>query len=332
MLKITALTAARSRIFQLHLSHPAAVMGANDIRFFDLEEAVLDWANLMYDRNARSRKQRRLKRKHFVENQPCLDIEIDWSRLSISHKTVWGPIVDDDFGEPVGPKSGSAATAATSNGSRGAAEAPCLKPNEVKNVAANVLFKTDFSNDTDERQEYCMKVEKTTRSSCTTEIENGLVKGAELSATLNIGDVLEVGAAFTREVSLSKIEGETIEQEMTWAAESTIVVPPHRAATAEMVVLEKQQTGDFVVLTTVRGTVLVRYNSLNDNSLLFSQSGKIHYVIGEYLKQVRSLGKAFRGIDVNKEQGTVIFQTKGRCTFRFGIKQMVRVNQDKKSV
>ena len=292
---------------------------------------MTEWANSMYDLNARSRKQRRMKKKHFVDKQPCLDISIDWSRVSISHKTVWGRIVDEEFGD-IGPSSVSGGASSSGVGARPANEAPCLKPTEVKSIAANVLFKTDFTNDTDERQEYCLKVEKTTRSSCTTEIENGLVRGVELAATLSIGDVLEVGAAFSREVSLSKVEGETIEQEMSWAAESTIVVPPHRAATAEMYVLEKRQSGDFVVLTTVRGTVLVRYTSLSDNALLFSQSGKIRYVVNEYLKLARSLGKSYRGIEDNKEDGSVTFQTKGRCTFRFGIKQVVKVNQDKTRV
>ena len=288
----------------------------NELKFFDLEEAVTEWGNMMYDRNARSRKQKRMKKKHFVDNQPCIDVQIDWSRLSVTHETVWGRVVDVDL------KAKDPATTGTTS----------HRPADVTAVEANVLFKTDFTNDTEERQEYCLKIEKTTNSSCTTEIENGVTKGVELSATLTIGDVLEVGGAFSREVSLTKMEGETIEQEMVWGAESTIVVPPGRAATAEMYVLEKRQSGDFVVLTKMQGSVLIKYVSLKDNSLLFSQSGKIRYIVNEYVKEMKGMGKAFRGIEEDKESGSVTFQTKGQCKFRFGISQVVKVIQDPKPI
>ncbi|NPA72276.1 MAG: ETX/MTX2 family pore-forming toxin [Gammaproteobacteria bacterium] len=263
-----------------------------------------------------------MKRKHFTQNRPCLDIQIDWSRLSVTHRTIWGDIIDVDFKE-LTPTDGK------EDQPQPVVEKTCLKPTDVKSVAANVLFKTDFTNDTDEKQVYCLRVEKTTRSSCTTEIHRGVTMGAELNAKLNIGDVLEIGGAFSREVSLTKVDGETIEHQMTWSAESTIAVSPHRAATAEMHVLEKQQSGSFVILTTARGTVLIKYVSLKDNSLVFSQRGKICFIVGEYVHKMSRMKKKFIGVTEDKESETITFETKGECLFRFGIKQVVKVIQDK---
>ena len=75
-----------------------------------------------------------------------------------------------------------------------------LIPTETRDIAANVVFKTEFCNDTDSVQEYCLKVQKTTQMTCTTEIGHGVVKSGELNAKLNIGDVLEIGGAISREV------------------------------------------------------------------------------------------------------------------------------------
>ena len=85
-------------------------------------------------------------------------------------------------------------------------------------------------------------------------------------------------------MSLSNTEGDTIEQSLTWNAESTITVGERMKATAEMHVREKQQQSDFVVVTTFTGKVSVKYVTLNDQQVVFSHTGKIGYVIGEYLK------------------------------------------------
>ncbi|KAK2150657.1 hypothetical protein LSH36_396g01015 [Paralvinella palmiformis] len=283
--------------------------------FFDVEKAVMDWGVMMCDKNARSRKQKRMRKRQFVDNDVVMDVQIDWSHLSVSNKTIWGRLTDADFTAP--NQNGAASTIA-----------PALKPVGVTATDVNVLFETDFRNETSVGQEYTMKIEKTTKSSCTTEIENGVTKGVELTASLTIGDVLEVGAGFSREVSLTKMEGETLETEVTWGAESTVAVPAGKKASAQMQVLEKQQSGEFVVLTTMIGYVTIKYMSLKDGSLVFGHSGKIDTIVRYYVDQMKKQGKKYVGI-VFPDDSRVEFQTKGKCTFRYGIKQVVAVIQDK---
>lgn len=281
--------------------------------FFDVEKAVLDWGVMMCDKNARTRKQKQMRKRQFVNNEMVMDVQIDWSHLSVSSRTVWGRVTDADF------------TTGRQNDNLGV---PALKPVDTTATDVNVLFETDFRNDTSVGQEYTMKIEKTTKSSCTTEIENGVTKGVELTATLTIGDVLEAGAGFSREVSLTKMEGETLETEVTWGAESTVAVPAGKKASAQMQVLEKQQSGDFVVFTTMVGYVTIKYLSLKNGSLVFGHSGKIDTIVRYYVDQMKRQGKKFVGISF-PDDSKVEFQTKGKCTFRYGIKQIVAVTQDK---
>ena len=132
-------------------------------------------------------------------------------------------------------------------------------------------------------------------------------------------------------MSLSNTEGDTIEQSLTWNAESTITVGERMKATAEMHVREKQQQGDFVVVTTFTGKVSVKYVTLNDQQVVFSHTGKIGYVIGEYLKLMEKGPPkiTFKGVDDTSKPEVAVFKTAGSCKFRFGIKQVVKVTQEK---
>ena len=272
---------------------------------------------MMCDKNARTRKQKQMRKRQFVNNEMVMDVQIDWSHLSVSSRTIWGRVTDADF------------TTGRRNDDGGAGGGlPALKPVNTTATDVNVLFETDFRNETSVGQEYTMKIEKTTKSSCTTEIENGVTRGVELTATLTIGDVLEAGAGFSREVSLTKTEGETLETEVSWGAESTVAVPAGKKASAQMQVLEKQQSGDFVVLTAMAGYVTVKYLSLKNGSLVFGHSGKIDAIVRHHVDQMKRQGKKFVGISF-PDDSKVEFQTKGKCTFRYGIKQVVAVTQDK---
>ena len=284
--------------------------------FFDVEKAVTNWGVTMCNKNARSRKQKKMVKRQFVNNEMVMDVQIDWSHLSISNRTVWGRITDQDFkasepnqNKPVDPVSAS------------------VRPADIAGSGVNILFETEFRNDTKVEQQYTMKIEKTTNSSVTTEIENGVTTGIELSASLTIGDVLEIGTGFSREVELTKMEGETLETEVTWGAESAVVVESGKTASATMQVLEKQQAGDFTVLTNMQGYVIIKYISLKDNSLVFGHSGKIDTIVKHFIKEMKNEGKKFSGISM-PEDTKVEFQTKGKCSFRYGIKQVVKIVQD----
>ena len=66
-----------------------------------------------------------------------------------------------------------------------------------------VLFRTFFSNHTDQEQEYSFKTERTTQSSCEIEIEKGVTYGEEMNVSLKTPcEVFEASAGFSRELEL----------------------------------------------------------------------------------------------------------------------------------
>ena len=297
--------------------------------FFDVEKAIMSWGVAMCSKNARSRKQKRMRKHQFVNNELVMDVQIDWSHLYVSNTTVWGSITDKDINNSENYKNGAPGST-TASPSNTAASSPdktvtsSAKPTDVTGTDANALFETEFNNDTSVAQEYTMKIAKTTRSSLTTKIENGVTKGIDLTASLSVCDILEVGTGFSREVALTKMEGETLEKEVTWGAESKVVVPARKKASATMHVIEKQRYSEFAVLTSMSGYVTVKYTSLKDDSLVFGHSGQIVSIVRHFVKQMKSEGKKFVGIRF-LDDSKVEFQTRGNCAFRYDIRQVVTV-------
>ena len=289
--------------------------------FLDVEKAIQEWGMLSCQRSARTRKQKKMFKRQFVKEELVMNVEIDWSHISTSNKTTWSKLPDG------GVKSQQKNDEHATTDNVVICDDKIVKLSDVKDTDVNVLFETDFKNDIDVTQQYTLKVAKTTNSSCTTQIQHGVTKGVELSATLSVGGVLEVGSGFSYEEQLQKIEGETINRQVTWAAESNITVEPKKRATAQMQVIEKQQSADFTVLTTMAGYIIVKYISVNDSSLVFGHSAKIDTIIKDYIKEMKNRGKKFAGIAYPGDS-KVQFQTKGSCTFKYGIKQVVSVVQD----
>ena len=288
-------------------------------KFVDLEDAVEQWGWVQYDENARSKKQKQLRERMTKEHDPCIGVEIDWSRVEFRDHTTWSPLVDDEDD-------------ADSNRNLEQGDSPAVvrssRPSDVQGSDVNILFNTEFTNDTGKEQVYTLRIDKTTRSTCTTEIEHGVTKGVDIGVALKMpGEVFEANAGFHREVTLTKTEGQTIEEELSWGAESTITVEQDKIAKAKLIVREKKQSGDFQVDTKAQGRVLISYtNRTDNNSLLFTQSGKIDFIMKEYLESKRKINHTFDFVEV--KDGTVHIKTKGTCRFRYGIKQEIAVVQE----
>jgi len=78
--------------------------------------------------------------------------------------------------------------------------------------------------------------------------------------------VLEANAGYKRELTLTNMDGEVFEEELSWGVESQIHVQPQHVAEATLMVDERRQTGSFVVDTRMRGTVYVSFTSPRDNN------------------------------------------------------------------
>ncbi len=278
-------------------------------RSIDIDQIVKDWAWREYDRTA-TRKQRRLREKEKKNASRYLNVVLDWSDVKFVDTTDW-------------PKLAVEKPAADDNEN----EASSQQAAAMGNAHANILFQTKFTNNTQDGQEYTLKTEKTTRSSCSTEIETSYTRGIQMSLNLKTpGEIFEANAGYSRELTLTNNSGETLEEELTWGVESLIKVKAQHIAEAQLVVNEKKYNGDFTVITRIKGEIFVNFTNIKDNnSLVKATSHDVAEIVKEFLQMQRRIGEGVEYVEVQGD--TVVIRTQGRCQFRFGIKQEVVVNQ-----
>ena len=97
----------------------------------------------------------------------------------------------------------------------------------VGHPKSHVLFRSEYINDSANEQEYQLRTERKTISTCDIEIFEGYITevGAELKLEIPIpGCVLEGGSSFKREYALENTTCKSIEEEISWSVESNIKV------------------------------------------------------------------------------------------------------------
>ena len=253
----------------------------------DLGALVEDWALTHFRRKA-SRKERRLL------EQDLISMQVDWKRVNFHHHA---PKYD--------PEPPSAGTGTPIN---------------------NVLFRTSFTNKTDNPQTYTFRTERTTRSSCCVEIEQGYTQGIETSVKLATpGGILEANAGFKREISLTESREQTVEEELCWSVDSQVSVKGRHRAEAKLIIREEEYRGKFCVDTHIKGRVRIVYTNVKDNnSFLRAREGEVTEIVREAMEGRRLQGDA---ISVDGSARAVLCRTRGQCTFRYGLQQDVEVDQ-----
>ncbi len=273
----------------------------------DLNAIVEKWAWDMYRETAASKYKKLLSRHEnkLTRGKKLIDVHIDWTDVKFRDITKWPRMTEEMFAE-------EDKTIMENKDEETKPQAG--KPN------MSILFRTRFTNDTEKEQEYTMKTEKTTRSSCSTEVETGFTKGMEMSVKLAApGEIFEANAGYHREYSLTDVDGQSFEEEVTWGVESTIHVEKLHVAEAQLVVNEKRYTGDFQVKTKLTGSVHVTFNNIKDNnSLIIGVTGDVTGIF-ENMKNKPNW--------VQIQGSSVFITTKGTCAFRYGVKQEVVVKQ-----
>lgn len=253
----------------------------------DLQDVIEDWAFKRFAKNA-SKKERKL-----IE-QAQYSMEVDWKRVRFVH--------DPPVYEPEPPKPGTG------------------------QLSNQVLFNTTFTNKTDNPQSYTFKTERTTRSSCEVEFEEGFTQGYETSVKLSTPSaILEANAGFHKEISLTKSEGQCVEEELTWGVDSQIQVEGRHRAEAKLIILEEEYKGKFTLKTRIRGRArVIFYNLKDNNSLITVQEGDVDQIVKEARDRRLIEGDI---MIVDGATRSVICKTSGNCTFKYGLKQDVEVDQ-----
>ena len=117
------------------------------------------------------------------------------------------------------------------------------------------------------------------------------------------------------------MHGDTFEEEMTWAIDSQIKVPPMHHTQAELVVTEKQYDAKFTVVTKFAGKVhVVITNTKDNNSFVQSIEGNIFDIVNGEIKN-----KGMRACYVSGKW--ICYETRGTCDFRYAVEQKVQLKQ-----
>ena len=141
--------------------------------------------------------------------------------------------------------------------------------------------------------------------------------------------IFEANVGYKREFTLTNADGETFEEELTWGVDSEIAVKAGYVADASLVVDERRQAGDFVVVTRVRGPVYVTFTSPRDNNALVKAScNYVAKVVRDYVDVERRKGRHVDFVRFpDDDPDAVVIETKGNCKFRYGVKQEISVHQ-----
>ncbi|XP_067939145.1 uncharacterized protein [Watersipora subatra] len=179
-----------------------------------------------------------------------------------------------------------------------------------------VIFTTTFVNDTEVEHEYSFKTERSTKSTCEIEVSKGVTTGASMELTLKTPcEVFELNGGFSREVAVSRSEGEIIEKELIWSVDSNIRLPSFTKTLASLVINQQEFDGRFKVKTKFWGRIIVSFHNRKDNNNF------VRSVEGE----MKDIFRSQDGFTVNGR--IVSYISEGKCHFRFGVEQKVMLQQ-----
>ncbi|KAI0234046.1 hypothetical protein LSAT2_015753, partial [Lamellibrachia satsuma] len=120
---------------------------------------------------------------------------------------------------------------------------------------------------------------------------------------------------------LKNLHGDKFEEEITWAVDSQIKVPPMHHTLAELVVTEKQYGAKFKVVTKFAGKVHVTItNTKDNNSFVSSVDGNIFEILNAEIRQ--------KGTHPCYVSGRwICYETRGSCDFQYAVEQKVLLSQ-----
>lgn len=124
-----------------------------------------------------------------------------------------------------------------------------------------------------------------------------------------------MNAGFSREVEVSRTEGEVIEKELVWTVDSNIKLPPQTKTLASLIINQQEFDGRFTVTTKFWGRMIVQiYNRKDNNNFVRSIEGNVEEIF-----------RKVEGFHVEKKKVTYI--SEGKCHFCFGVDQRVVLKQ-----
>lgn len=199
-----------------------------------------------------------------------------------------------------------------------------------KKPQQQTLFKTYFTNKTNQEQEYSFKTERTTRQSCGFSFIKGFSREKEGGINFKIPqEIVEIGGGIRSEHSVECGKDQTKEENITWGVDSNIKVKPKSRTCASLIINELELTKNFTVETRLRGRLTVVLNNRKDNQFIKLFSHDIVEIIRQAMEKhwLPPNSSIFEIVEIN---GTKFARTvvKGICKFRLGVEQFVELNEE----
>jgi hypothetical protein len=181
-----------------------------------------------------------------------------------------------------------------------------------------VLFKSTYRNASDREQTNKFRAERSTTSRAELTVLEGVCLPVDGVRVPLPAHVAAANAGFPPTLSVCKLDRKCWEEKLTWAVNTEITVDPHQTTHAQMVVEEKQWSGNFSITTTIRGSV--KFVARRGNGELITSSvGKIHSICQSAIDS----GLNIPGMALIHDG--VRFLTTGLLHFRYGVEQNVHI-------
>jgi hypothetical protein len=128
-------------------------------------------------------------------------------------------------------------------------------PMKNKMPSSQTLFRTYFTNKTDQEQEYSFKTERTTRQTVGFTFVKGFSREKEGAVSFKLpNDIVEIGGGIKSEQSVECGKDQTNEQEIMWGVDSIIKVKPHSKTSASLVISQIELDRNFYMETRIKGS------------------------------------------------------------------------------
>uniref|UniRef100_A0A1I7W378 FACT complex subunit n=1 Tax=Loa loa TaxID=7209 RepID=A0A1I7W378_LOALO len=152
--------------------------------------------------------------------------------------------------------------------------------------------------------------------------------GGETELTLKTPcEIAELKAGFKREMNFNNVNENTKSEMMSWAVDSTVVVPPHYKTEASIIIEEMNYHGTYSVISVLSGLVTISIRRRKDGALVLPLTMNIVEIFRDYLES-RHARKEIKAAAMIEGAQCVRLISKGTCSFQFALKQRIDLKEE----
>ncbi|KAI1710552.1 clostridium epsilon toxin mosquitocidal toxin MTX2 domain-containing protein [Ditylenchus destructor] len=190
----------------------------------------------------------------------------------------------------------------------------------------STIFKSVFTNNSSDAQQFSLKTERTSESICGVSREQGYAFGAEAELTLKTPcEIAELKTGFKYETHFNSLAENIQSETLTWGIDNNIMVPAGGQIEASVVIEEMSYSGHYTLVSSLSGMVTVNITRARDGVLVLPVSFNVATAFQQYLAKSEP---RLKGV-VSTDHGKVKLTSKGTCHFQFALKQYVELNDVK---